>query len=155
MKTIKINRDIDGKELAELSKRWNAFDDVQIELPEDLSAADIKYITKICTENFADALAMAILSYVVDLNETPNNVLQEIYEKGDVGIKTAICLRDDIPNDLLNNCLESSEPNIIEHVVFNKAVSIEKCERLLAKTKEKFVRDAIVRAISIKNRTRI
>jgi len=148
--TIMIPAKLSGSDFVALRVAWNVAQDASIVLPLQLSLDEITDLVRFLGKQLPDDFASTVLADLVERPETPINLLESLFESADIGLQVAICIRTDLSGYLLEKCLSSTVPDVIEHIVFNKAISISDCERLLTTPPGRAAENAIRRAIEIK-----
>ncbi len=140
----------DLAQVRDYAKTWSESDDVRYELPDNLSREEIASYFSTLMPLLPDDFANSVLADLAEHPNTDPSWLENLFELGDTGCKVGICLRADLSRELLDRCLRETSTDLLEHVVFNDAVTISECEELLKTTEGKQVRSVIERAIEQK-----
>jgi hypothetical protein len=148
---IRLPRKIlDDQQIDQWEEVWNNTDNITYSVPNDLSVDEINgYFCKLINK-LPNDFALTILCEIAEIKNTPWDLLQKLFEIGDTSCMVSICCRPDLPDNMLTKCLNSSNPDVLEHVVFHKKVSTKDCEALLQRPLENHTLEAIRRAISQK-----
>ena len=148
---IKLPRRIvDIQQVDKWEDLWNSSDYATYSIPEDLSVDEIYGYFAVFMSKLPNTFAFTILEEIAELENTPCDLLEQLFETGNTDCMVAICCRSDLSDKILKKCLSSSNTDVLEHVVFQKHVSISDCEALLQRPLEKYTAETIQRAISQK-----
>lgn len=130
---------------------WEGKNDVGItfSLRED---ADAEKIVAFLLSHLPDDFAITILSDFVEHESISTKVLSLILDKEIRSCSVSICLRNDLPQELLQRCLRTSDVDVLEHAVFNNRVTVSDCEKLLSTPMGQQAKKAIERAIQLKGK---
>lgn len=152
--SIKLPRIISDSQLVDKwEELWNSADNATYSIPNDLSIDEIRGYYSVFMSKLPNVFAFIILEEIAELENTPWDLLESLFEKGDTGCMVSICCRPDLPDNMLKKCLSSSNTDVLEHIVFHKKVSITDCEALLLRPLEDYVVETIQRAISQKRKS--
>lgn len=132
------------------SSLWDNSKNASYRIPPDLSGDEVLNYLKFLIPHISHPLWSGVLADLAERKISDWGILQDIYVKGDVGCKVAVCLRHDIPIEFLQQCLKSEIEEVIEHAVFNPNVKIDDLEILLASDPSPKIKEAITRAIESK-----
>jgi len=150
--TIKIHTRLNAAELAALRSTWSTSQDASIVLPLHCAPEEVNRLVKFLGEQLPDEFSSTILADLIEEYEVPIQVLAPLFDRADIGLQVTICTRPDINKSLFDKCLNSTVPEVVEHVIFNNSVSLADCERLLTTSTGKAAENAIRRAMEIKRR---
>lgn len=146
--TIRLPRKISNtQQIDYFDKLWKNTNSINYLIPQDLSIDEIRDYFSFFMKRLPSAFAFAVLGEIAEFDNTPSDLLEELFEKGDTGCMVSICCRPDLTAGLLTKCLNSSNPDVLEHVVFHNKVSVKDCELLLQKPLGKSTLETIRRAI--------
>lgn len=96
-----------------LSKTWEISSNIAIRL--DVEQTDVGPIVKELLGKLPNDLAYCIMSEIAEFKHLDDELMRLIYNTGDTGCKVAICLRDDLPQDLKKRCEQSNDINVQQH----------------------------------------
>jgi hypothetical protein len=151
---IKLPRKIkDINQVEKWEKLWKEASNANYCLPRDLSIEEIRDYFSVLMNRLPSEFVSDILGELAELDKTPWDLLESLFENGDSNCNVSICCRPDLPDNMLKKCLISSDQLVIEHIVFHEKVSIQQCESLLRRPLENSTVQAIYRAIVKKKET--
>lgn len=130
--------------------QWDQASSIEVELPDKLADHEARHLYDIFVKHRRNVVAMEVLFALAEHPDTPSDVLRLIYQNGDTGCQVSVCLRPDLPRDLVAQCLESTSLDVLEHVIFSERVSIEDCQVLMRTERGRKIWSAIERAIAMK-----
>jgi len=149
--TIQFPRKIsDTQQIDHWEKLWENADSLSYSIPQDLSIDEIRDYFSFFMNRLPSVFAFSVLGEIAEFANTPWDLLEELFEKGDTGCMVSICCRPDLSDRLLTKCLNSSNPDVLEHIVFHDKVSVNDCELLLRRPLEKNTLATVRRAIAKK-----
>jgi hypothetical protein len=128
---IRIPFDMTEDYFKEINAKWNSAKNVSLEIPLNLTPEVSNKLIKFLLKMLPCDLASTILADLVDREETPIKLLESNFEYFDTGLQVSICTRKNLSRCLINKCLSSLDSDVIEHIVFHKAITITDCENLL------------------------
>jgi hypothetical protein len=146
---LKIPSTLDHASFLALSEKWKKARNASIELPE---LAGGEGLIELVIGFVPDEFAYAVLQELAELDKLSIGSLHRLFDVGNPAIHVSLCLRPDLPKDLLERFLTSTDENVLQHVVFNPAVSAEQCQSLLSNKISPQLAGAISRAISQKRK---
>ncbi len=111
--TLHINKDNVFCDFEKLSKTWETSSNIAIRL--DVEQTDVEPIVKELLGKLPNDLAYCIMSEIAEFEHLEAELMRLIYNTGDTGCKVAICLRDDLPQDLKKCCEQSNDINVQQH----------------------------------------
>lgn len=142
--------DLNIYDYEQLKHKWETLSDVTIDFSSEISDLEARKLFAVMIEHLADDFAVAVLENLAEVDHIPIELLEELFSHNLTGCNVSICLRKDLSRGLLKKCLASSDPNVIEHAVFNELVTADECNRLLLSVKDEATKQAIQRAIKQK-----
>jgi len=113
MKKLIINEDIVNNHFLFAEKEWES--EPYIALMIDISAENLYLIVINLLSMLPNNLAFAILADLVEREDFPIVLLSEVYDKGDKACKVSICLRDDLPLEVIKRCENTDDPDVGIH----------------------------------------
>ena len=149
--TIKLPRKIsDTLQIDQWEDIWRKADSLSYSIPQDLSVDEIRNYFSFFMNRLPSEFAFTVLGEIAEFANAPWDLLEKLFNRGDTGCMVSICCRPDLSGGMLTKCLNSSNPDVIEHVVFHNKISIQDCESLLQRPLEKHTLETIQRAIAQK-----
>lgn len=152
MTTIKVPQKLTTPAFIRLRATWLSAQNATLSYPAHISLEEVISLIKILAAQLPDEFASVVLADLVENPETPIRLVENYFESVDIGVQVAIACRPDISKATLKKCLKSENPEVIEHIVFNKTVSISDCERLLITQPNIAAKSVIRRAIQQKSK---
>lgn len=128
---IRIPFDMTEDYFKEITAKWISANNASLEIPLNLTPEVSNKLIKFLLNMLPNDLASTILTDLMDREETPMGLLESNFEYFDTGLQVAICTRKNLSGELISKCLSSLNSDVIEHIVFDNAVSITDCENLL------------------------
>jgi hypothetical protein len=113
MNTLYINKKNILEDFTKLSKIWETSENILLRL--DIEQVDAKLVIKYLLGKLPNDLAYSIMSEIAEFENLDDELMRLIYRAGDTSCKVAICLRDDLPQDLNMCCEQSDDINVREH----------------------------------------
>lgn len=118
---IHISNHLSSKSYEALRRKYAKNKNASISLPTDLSVTEIRDLVNLILHQPLDIFGYVLLADMAESPLLPLDLLEEIYQKGDVGCRVAIALRDDLPEQLKILCMASPEDTVREHFFARKA----------------------------------
>ena len=113
MGTLCVNKRNILCDFERLSNIWTTSENIFLCL--DIKQSDIEFITNELLKKLPNDLAYSIMSELAETEGLDDNLMRLIYENGDKGCKVAICLRDDLAQELRDCCERSDDIDIRDH----------------------------------------
>lgn len=114
MKKITINTNTFYENYNELKKEWEKAANAFISINES-SAEKINDLCIFLLNKTDDDFALDVLSELSESENINIEICKEIFRKGDVSCKVAVCLRNDLDDELKSICLDSDIMEVREH----------------------------------------
>ncbi len=133
-----------------LNDLWEKGKYNEIHFPSQLSLENIKLYYEYLIERKTLNLAVALLSELAEQKNLSRYLAKEIFFTGDVASQCAICMRSDLPDEILSECLKSNDARVLSALIFNTKVSIDMCRKLYENTEDEALLRALNRAIKVK-----
>lgn len=118
---LNIPKQLRSSEFNELRCQFTDADDVSILLPDNLSAEEIRDMTLFLLSQESDDFRNSLIADLVEYDCFPRSLLEKVFEKGDIGCRVAVCLRDDLSKCLQELCEKSDEVDVRNHFINRKA----------------------------------
>ena len=113
MKVLNINKTNILHDFKRLSNIWDSTENITLQL--DIKQSETKTVVRALTSYLPNDLAYSIMSEIAENEKLDDDLMQLIFEKGDKGCKIAICLHEDLPQELKERCVQSADIDIKEH----------------------------------------
>jgi hypothetical protein len=94
METINFPRYPSDFEFRRFTRIWAKQTSVGVSFPKTLTQAEIQHVASLCFLNLPNEFSFFVLTNLAERKETPEAVLEEIFERGDTACRVAICLRE-------------------------------------------------------------
>lgn len=114
MKKILIKKRFSEELYIKNKKLWESSSNAYIEL-EQMTSEELSYLCKALIEKIPDPFSFLILSEIVEDEYLPLDLVREVFIKGDISCKVAVCLRNNLNEELSILCANSTEEIVKEH----------------------------------------
>ena len=118
MATVSIPRELTENEFRKLNLIWDANRNVSVQIPEDLSEADVVRIFRLLLSGLPNEFAFCVLENLAEREKISMDLLSILFDQGDTGCNVAICLRDDLSKDIVERCRSSNIEEVREHFLW-------------------------------------
>lgn len=126
LKTMVISKEVKGfYQLRKYRKKWKYTDSISLFLSNSLTSQEIRNMTKFLFETIPCDFTYALLSEISENNKTPLDILEEIFDKGNTGIKVSISLREDINDKVKLKAIKFNEYYVLQHIIYKKSITNE------------------------------
>jgi hypothetical protein len=102
-----------------ISQTYSNNDDVIILLPQKLSPEEIREITLFLLSQVYNDLRNILLADLVEADNFPSDLIEDVFISGDTGCRVAVCLRNDLSEHLIDLCFQSNDENVLSHLTRN------------------------------------
>lgn len=123
MKVLNINKTNILHDFKRLSGIWDSTENITLQL--DIKQSEAKTVVRALTSCLPNDLAYSIMSEIAENEKLDDDLMQLIFEKGDKGCKIAICLHEDLPQELKERCVQSADIDIKEHYMQGNVNNVE------------------------------
>jgi hypothetical protein len=123
MKVLNINKTNILHDFKRLSDIWDSTENITLQL--DIKQSETKTVVRALTSCLPNDLAYSIMSEIAENEKLDDDLMQLIFEKGDKGCKIAICLHEDLPQELKERCVQSADIDIKEHYMQGNVNNVE------------------------------
>jgi len=113
MKKLIINENIVNNNFLNAAKEWES--EPCIALIIDISAENLYAVLVKLLNILPNNLAFCILADLVERDDFPVDLLGEVYDKGNKACKVAVCLRDNLPLEIMKLCETTDDLDVREH----------------------------------------
>jgi hypothetical protein len=94
-------------------KKWEM--ESCISLIIDISGENLYSVVVNLLSMLPNNLAFGVLADLVEREDFPVVLLSEVYDKGDKACKVSICLRDNLPLEIIERCENTDDLDVHEH----------------------------------------
>jgi hypothetical protein len=115
MAEIIFPRVIKKGEYLNFVKLWDENNNVSLVMPEKLSENEIRDLFAFLFSDLPNEFAFSVLSNLAEMKNTPMDLLEALFDRGDTGCNVTICLRSDLSGNLIERCQSSLDPEVREH----------------------------------------
>ena len=115
MATVSIPRELTENEFRKLNLIWDANRKVSVQIPEDLSDADVVRMFKLLLLTLPNEFAFCVLENLAEREKISMDLLSILFDHGETGCNVTICLRDDLSKDIIERCRSSNIEEVREH----------------------------------------
>lgn len=109
MLTLKIDSNVSENEFSNMASEWGKANDAEIEMPNILSTNDIQHIYNLAMSMIPNEFAYTVLSDLAEFENVSDDLLRKILETKERGCIEAVCLRDNLPDDMRQICNQIAE----------------------------------------------
>lgn len=104
---IVITPDLTKEKWITFCNRWDNQSNISLDTSLINSREAIEYIVGIAFLNKGRDLSLSVMANLAEKKLTPETLLEMIFDIGDQACKEAVCLRDDLSDDLKNKCIST------------------------------------------------
>ncbi|EHK0946867.1 hypothetical protein [Citrobacter farmeri] len=104
---IVITPDLTKEKWITFCNRWDNQSNISLDTSLINSREAIEYIAGIAFINKGRDLSLSVMANLAEKKLTPETLLEMIFDIGDQACKEAVCLRDDLSDDLKNKCIST------------------------------------------------
>jgi hypothetical protein len=114
---IQVPLKLADEDFESLSAKWSTARNVCIALPSNMGSKEAGALARYLLSRLPNDLAFSILADLVETKtDLPAGLLRQIFKRGDVACKVAVCSREGLSLALQKLCWDSEDPNVIEHM---------------------------------------
>ena len=113
MKVLHINKTKIVYDFKRLSNIWNTSNNITLRL--NIRQQDFDFVVRYLISYLPNDLAYSIMSEIAECENSDEELMRLIYDKGDKGCKVAICLNKNLSQELQKCCKLSNDIDIKEH----------------------------------------
>jgi hypothetical protein len=99
-----------------LSHTYNSNDDVIIILPQNISLEEMREMALFLLSQAHSDLRNLLLADLVEADNFPCDLIEDVFSSGDTGCRVAVCLRNDLSDRLTDLCFQSNDENVLSHL---------------------------------------
>lgn len=115
---IKVPETFTDENFSKMAKTWDTAKDVGYEMPEFSSNENLRQFSWKVIDKLPNSFASTLASEIAEMDDKiDEDVLLEIFDKGDTGCRVSVCLRDDLTDRLKERCRFTRDENVRDHLV--------------------------------------
>ena len=114
MKKLSINPNTFHKNYHILKKKWEKSSDICIGIGK-FSVEQLNDLCLFLLNKKDDEFALDVLSELLENENVTIDICKEVFRKGNIACKVAVCLRNDLDDALKSTCLENDIMEVREH----------------------------------------
>lgn len=121
MKQLIITENIVNNHFLYAEKQWE--EESHIDLSINIVTENLYSIVLILINRLPNKFASLILAELVEREDFPSTLLSEVFDKGDKACRVAICLRDNLPSEIIEKCEIADDIDVYKHYSQKKDIS--------------------------------
>ena len=112
---IVVPNPLDDESFEATSSKWDRARNAMLVMPRAMSPNEMETMVRFLLGKIPRTLAFSLLSDLAEDSPIPNDILEQIFDRGDTGCKVSICLREDLKPSLERKCRDSTDESVREH----------------------------------------
>jgi len=115
MRVISVPSAMDDSSFKRLSEQWRQANNAELRVSSSMSEMQIEKMVVYLLTKIPEQLAFDVLGELAEESPIRNDLLEQIFDRGDTACQVSVCLRPQLSDRLAKKCRESPNPSVREH----------------------------------------